>query len=366
MPDGWSLEDAAWKTELPGRGHSSPVVWGDHVYLTSADDAAGKFYVVALNTADGAIAWTREYAFTPIRIHPLNSHASSSPTADEHGVYALLFGGDTSLVIAINHDGEEQWTHDLGPSATMHGPSLSPMIYEGKLIFSFEQEENSEGIGSAWFAFNTKSGNIAWKLERITGTKASSSTPCVYGDRIVFASQIHGITAVNPSDGGVAWEDASLLPTRVIGSPVVVDDVIFATCGVRGGGLKLVGVRAKDEVEVVHAIEERFIPYITTPVAKDGLLYTFHDRGEVTCVDVESGDVVWSDRRREKYFGSPIIVGDQIIALSDKGEVVVLKTGREYVELAKYDLGEECHSTPAFADGSLYLRTVSHLTCIEK
>lgn len=373
IPARWSPEDLAWKTPLPGTGNASPVVWGDQVYVTSADPATGTFSLLALNVSDGAVVWKREYPFKPVRVHTLNSFATSTPAVDVDGVYTMSFGDDQSLVIAVAHDGTERWTKDFGATSTMHGPSQSPMIHDGTLVFSFEQEINRNGLESFWYALDTKTGETVWCLDRDTSGKASSSVPCVYntpsGDSwIVFSSFGHGITAVDPKTGAVVWEQKDAMTARVISSPVVAGEYIVATCGRRGGGLQLLvvqpGAGEGAEPRIVHNIEERFVPYVPTPIAVNDLLYTYHDAGTVSCMAIKTGELVWSERLRAKFFGSPVLVGDKLYCVSDSGEVFVLRAGTEFEQLAVNDLGEASHATPAVANGRMFLRTNSHLMCV--
>lgn len=178
IPASWTEKDVAWKVALAGKGRSSPVVWDDTVYVTSADEGSSRFTLQALGVSSGATLWMRSYPFVPGRIHPLNSHASSTPTVDENGVYFLLFGEDRSVVIALDHEGTELWSRDFGPLAGQHGPSQSPMISQGMLVFSLEHELNP-GLESFWYALSLKNGETVWRLERETGESSSSSVPCV-------------------------------------------------------------------------------------------------------------------------------------------------------------------------------------------
>ncbi len=373
IPSTWSQSDLAWTTPLPGTGNASPVVWGDTVYVTSADPATGTFSLLALNVADGAVAWKRDYTFEPIRVHTLNSFATSTPAVDERGVYAMSFGKDQALVIAVGHDGTERWTKDFGATSTMHGPSQSAMIFDGMLVFSLEQEINRTGLESHWYAVDAETGETVWCLDRDTSAKASSSVPCVYrtadgADWLVFSSFAHGMTAVDPKTGEVVWEQKDAMTARVISSPVVAGENIIATCGRRGGGLQLLvvqpGTGEGSEPRIVHNIEERFVPYVPTPLALNDLLFTFHDAGTVSCVAIKTGELVWSERLRAKFFGSPVLVGDRLYCVSESGEVFVLRAGAEFEQLGVNDLGEASHATPAVANGRMFLRTNSQLMCV--
>jgi len=373
IPTEWTQDDLTWKIQLPGDGNASPVVWGDTVYITSADRDSGTFSLHALRASDGEVEWKRDYTFEPIRVHNLNSFASSTPAVDENGVYTMSFGKDQSLVIALDHTGEEMWTKEFGTSSTMHGPSQSPMLYNGMLIFSLEQEINRKGLQSYWYALDGKTGETVWRLDRDTSAKASSSAPCVYQteggkDWLVFSSFAHGVTAVDPETGMVVWEEKDAMTARVISSPVIAGEYIISTCGRRGGGLQLLVVQPNGgegtKPRIIHNIEERFVPYVPTSVASGDLLYTFHDAGTISCMAVKTGEVIWSERVRAKFFGSPVLVGDKLYCISDSGEVFVLRAGTKFDQLAVNDLGEGSHATPAVANGRMFLRTNTQLMCV--
>ncbi|MDP7639252.1 MAG: PQQ-binding-like beta-propeller repeat protein [Candidatus Hydrogenedentes bacterium] len=372
IPSSWSEADLAWKIELSGKGHSSPVIWDDTVYVTSADEEAKVASLLAVRASDGSTMWKRDYAFEPLKLHALNSHASSTPAVDEQGVYTLWFVSSQSLAIAVDHRGEELWRRELGPMATTHGPGLSPIVYEGALIFSLEHERNAD-VQSRWYGLDLASGETVWSLDRETGESASSSAPCVYRspavkEWVIFTSRAHGITAINPQDGTIAWEEKSALPARAVSSPVLAKDLIVATCGVSNQGTRLTAVRPADgpasAPQVVHSIEERFVPYVPTPIAVDDLLFLYHDRGEVTCIEIESGKTLWSERPGGKFYGSPVLVEDRLYCIDTSGQVVVLRAAASYERLAINDLGEASHATPAVANGRMILRTNSRLSCI--
>ena len=372
IPAKWSDEDLAWKITLPGMGHSSPVIWNDTVYVTSADEKEKLFSLLAVRASDGGRVWKREYAFEPLSIHVLNSHASNTPAVDEDGIYTLWFGQNQSRAVAVDHEGTELWRRDFGGIAARHGPSLSPMIYQDMLVFSLEHERDAT-LQSHWYALDLRNGEIVWRVERETSESASSSVPCVYrsgtgNESLIFTSRAHGITAVDPTNGAVIWEEKSAMPARVVSSPVLAEGLIVTTCGESTKGIRLMAVRPTDgqtsPPQIVHFIEEKFVPYLPTPVAVDGLLFLFQDRGAVTCIETESGQVLWSERPGGKFIGSPVLVEDRLYCINTKGQVVVLKAAAEYEHLALNDLGEPSQSTPAVAGGRMVLRTNSGLSCI--
>lgn len=373
IPVQWTQADFAWRVTLPGSGHSSPVIWDDMAFVTCAGEDAQVFSLLRIRASDGETIWKRDYQFATPEIHPLNSHATSTPAVDERGVYTIWYGENDALVVAVSHDGEEMWRRTFGPSVSINGPSQSPMVYEGKLVFTFEQEENDVGLQSYWYALDCSTGETVWRLDRETSDKASSSVPCIYRapngeEQLIFSSRAHGLTAIDPADGTVVWEEQAALPVRVISSPVLAGNLIVATCGAGSRGVQLSTVRPVGEnasnAQIVYTSDERFVPYVPTSIAVDNLLFLYQDRGSVTCMEIETGAVLWSERPGGKFFGSPVLVDGRLYCINTAGQVVVLSAAPEYELLAINDLGEPSNATPAVAGGRMLLRTRSHLMCI--
>ncbi len=372
IPTKWSDNELAWKISLPAGGNSSPVVWGDTVYVTSGDGDTGVYSISAVAAVDGEVRWRKDYPLVPRRVHQLNGYATSTPAADASGVYVLWFGEGQSFAAGLDHDGQELWKRDFGNISSMHGPSSSPMVYDGKLVFTLENESANPALKSYWYALDCATGETIWKTERDASEKASSTVPCLYptasGDWLIFSSFAHGITAVDAQTGNVVWEKSETMIARTIGSPTLAGDIVIATCGRRGGGMRLVGIDLSQgegaTPPILHCIEEKFVPYVPTPIAVNDLLFTFHDNGTVSCMAVKTGEIIWSERLRAQFFGSPVLVGDRLYCIGDRGEVVVLRAGPEFEELARNELGEGSHATPAVANGRMFLRTNTQLMCI--
>jgi len=229
----------------------------------------------------------------------------------------------------------------------------------------------STDADSWWIAVDKKSGQVRWKLKRKTGPKTSYSTPCLYAPavgarQLIFNSNSHGITAVDPENGAVIWEVASALPNRIVSSPVIADGLIIGTCGDGGSGKRLIAIRpgSSDKSvppEEVYKIEDSSATYVPTAVAKGDLLFTFHDRGDVSCLRSATGQRLWKERPAGKFFGSPVCVDGKLYCMTTDGDVVVIKAAETYELLATNHLGETSHATPAVAGGRMYLRTYSHL-----
>jgi outer membrane protein assembly factor BamB len=186
---------------------------------------------------------------------------------------------------------------------------------------------------------------------------------------LVFTSQAHGITSVEPNTGKVIWELQSVLPARVVSSPVIAGDLLIGTCGKGSAGKQLSAVRVSsvsnsEPAKVAYTCTGKSAPYVPTPLAKDGLLFTFHDQGDVSCLSINTGQVLWSEKPGGKFYGSPIWVNGLLYCINREGNVVVIKSAPTYELLAINSLGEKSQATPAVADGKMYLRTYSHLISI--
>ncbi|MFC1739279.1 PQQ-binding-like beta-propeller repeat protein [Planctomycetota bacterium] len=375
LPVKWTENEYLWTVKLPGMGHSSPVIWGDKVFITCATKDNGNASLIAYHTTDGKELWKKQYEFEPVKMNELNSIAASTPTVDEKHVYSLWYGKDKTLLVALDHTGRQIWSEDFGVTSMQHGPCSSPILYKDLVIFTQEQNSNSKNPESKWVAVNKQTGQLRWTVNRGLTKQASYSVPCVYTDKqgkdvLIFSSRQHGITAVDPATGELVWETKDILPARVVSSPVIAGDLILNTCGSGGGGEQLAVVRAPQTAEqkpqVAYTSRERFIPYVSTGIGVNNLFFLYHDQGMVTCLDSTTGNIKWSEKPAGRYYSSPVYANDTLYCIDMDGKFVVLKAEDSYEILGIMDLGEETQASVSIADGRIFLRTLTRLVCVGK
>ncbi len=377
IPVKWSQGDYNWRIELPGSGPSSPVVWDEKVFTTCADASVPKGILVAVDAGTGKTLWQKEYPLSRSRMNSRNSYATGTPALAADGVYVLWSTAKEMVLAALDHDGGELWQREFGPTTSSHGPGISPVVVDDLVVFSREQKVNSDAASSEWIALDRRSGQTRWTVPRNTGA-ISYSTPCLYSAkggsaRLVFTSQEHGITVVDPRQGKVVWEAQSALIARVASSPVLAGDLIVGTCGQGGGGKCITAIKPpaspnRSPTEAFRS-EDRAsgtIPYVSTSLSKDGLLFSYHDQGNVCCRRAATGEILWTEKPAGAYYGSPVWVDGRLYCITREGEVVVVRAAPEYELLAVNSLGERSDATPAVADERMYLRTASQLMCIGK
>ncbi|MHC4654802.1 MAG: PQQ-binding-like beta-propeller repeat protein, partial [Planctomycetota bacterium] len=351
IPIKWTQKDYNWKVKLPGVGYSSPVIWGEKVFVTCGDQKAGRGILLALSVPDGKVLWQKQCSLTKYRMNSSNSYATATPAADGDHVYALWATANQTLLVALDHDGEQVWRKTFGGFNCQHGPGISPIVVNDIVVFTHEHERIVNDAQSVWIAVDRKSGKKRWELERQTSPKTSYSTPCVYSSGtdkplLVFTSFAHGITGVDPRTGAVVWEAKSAFISRVISSPVIAGELLIGTCGDGSSGKRLIAIRPgkgskSAEPKEAYKIESSTVTYVPTSVAKDGLLFTFHDRGEVSCLRSATGEQLWREKPAGPFYGSPVWVNGNLYCITRKGEVVVVKAASTYELLAVNPLGEE-------------------------
>jgi outer membrane protein assembly factor BamB len=370
LPSEWSAADYAWTIDLPGRGLSSPVVWNDRLFVTSADAAAPKGILQAVEPATGEILWQRATPLTSAKMNRLNSYATGTPALAENRVYTLWCTAQQLILEARDHDGRMIFQKDFGPTVSSHGPGVSPMLVDGLVVFTHEQRSDLPGF---WIAVDAETGQERWRIQR-DHDQISYSTPCLrsspQGSReLVFTSLSHGFTGVAPADGALLWNVPEALPARVVSSPVLAGTLVVGSCGRGGGGVRLSAVQppaATGRPGMLKWSQERnsATPYVPTSLYHDGLLYTFHDQGTISCLDAASGDILWSEKPAGRFYGSPVWAAGRIYCITREGQCVVLQAGRTYQLLAVNELGEVSDATPAVADERMFLRTATKLMCL--
>jgi outer membrane protein assembly factor BamB len=370
LPARFSQSDYNWKIELPGTGHSSPVIWGDRIFLTCAPEGTAKRMAVCVNAADGRIVWQHASETETFRQHADNSYASMSPAVDDERVYVWWGAPTGSALTALDQkDGHELWKKELGPFVSQHGPGSSPIVFEKSVILYFDQDNPKSFVAS----FDAKTGAQQWKLER-SGTMSTASTPCILQSsnglaEVLLISQTVGMTAVDARNGTVKWEIPGLLTKRCVASPIVTDSgLVIAQCG-EGRAESFVyavqppanGKPAKKIYEVI-----RTGGYVPTPIAIGPLLFLWKEDGLVTCLRAATNEQVWSERVPGPFYGSPVAVNGRLYNMTRRGDLVVLNAAEKFEEVARIPLGEGSHATPAVSGGRMYLRTFTHLISVGK
>ena len=368
VPVRWTEADYAWKADLPGSGHSQPVIWGEKVFVTCASEDGAERKVVSLDLSSGASRWVRRFPAEVHEKHRLNSYASSTPAVDGDRVYAAFSSPSAYRLHALDHDGKELWTRDLGRFQSQHGNGTSPILHEGLVILGNDQDGPS-----SVFAVEAATGEVRWKAERRT-QEVAYGTPCILRreggkPELILTSHAHGISSLDLATGALNWE-ARVFDKRTVSSPVLAaSGLVLAACGSGGGGNFLVAVRpgGKGDITETHVAYKlvRSIPYVTTPVVVDDLVVLWGDRGVVSAIEGATGKVLFQERVEGTFAGSPVRAGDRIYCMSAEGEAVVIKVGRKFELLARNPLGEGSHSTPAIGGGRMLLRTFGRVLCVK-
>jgi outer membrane protein assembly factor BamB len=287
-------------------------------------------------------------------------------------VYVAWSDPEHTMLRAFNHRGDEAWAIDLGPWVSQHGFGTSPVVYDDLVIVTSSQEETKRAGApqpkeSFVVAVEKETGKLRWRTQCGVDT-TSYSVPCVRkndkgADELVFCSTAEGMFALDPKTGRKNWSQP-VFKMRTVSSPLAIDGLVFGTTGSGGGGNYVVALRPGPEPEVAYEVKKE-APYVPTPVARGSLLFLWSDKGIVTCIHAADGKQVWQKRvGGAGYSGSPVRVGDKLYCIDEAGTVVVLAADDTFKEYGRMELKEESRSTPAVADGRMYLRTISHLYSI--
>ncbi len=365
-PDSWSAtENVAWKKPVPGRGNSSPIVWGDRIFLTTAHDSGRRVSLVAFRRTDGTQLWE---TFAPDgrtgRPHYKNGHASATPSTDGKLIYA--FFGSRGLA-AFDFNGKLVWHQDLGDVDNYHGSAGSPLLYKNRLILY----QDFDG-GSFIASFDTATGKQVWRMPRraFVGWGTPVAVRVGTRDEIVVSGQ-SSVTAYDPETGREIWVcDGNSY--EVIPTPVVGHGLVFASSG-RVGPTLAIRPGGKGNVTRTHLAwtSPKGSPFVPSPVLSGDRLYTVNDMASiVTSFEALTGKVLWQGRlgvaQREGFSASPVAVDGKVFFTNDQGDTFVLRDGPAFELLRTNHIGESTLASPALVDGRWYIRTDRSLFAIGK
>jgi len=403
MPLKWSeKENVKWKTAIPGAGHSSPIVWGNRVFVTTAvpedpsvesfrggvymggnrekPDASGYAYrVICLDTDQGGILWSKAVTQQDpkTRRHTKNTYASETPATD--GKYVFASFGSAGLY-CVDFDGNVVWQRDLGLLRVRRGwgTGASPLLFQNTVIVNCDSDDDSYIA-----AFERTTGEPVWRTER--DEKASWGTPFLFraGERTtVVTNASKHMRGYGAATGKLLWECAggSMIP---VPSPVATQDLVFLSSGhnlsfvqpqpiiaVRSGALgDITPLKGETQSQGVAWSRPKGGAYVPSPIAVDDYLYVPLDRGTLTCYEARTGKLVYEKQKlgtRNAITASPMAGDGRIYIQTEDGECYVVKPGPTFEILAVNKLDEVFCASPAVSGGKLFLRGRKHLYCIGK
>lgn len=367
IPTVWTEKDYDWVVDIPGVGHAAPIIWGDRLFVTTATDEGRLRHLFCLDSATGKEIWSRSQGFNTNPKHAKSSYASSTPATDGERVYVAFADQEKYTLTAYDFDGNLLWRNLLGPFSSQHGQGTSPIVFEDLVILANDQDGASSII-----AVNRLTGRTVWSTPR-TSREASYATPIIVeaaSERpiLVAVAGATGITGHDPWSGETLWS-TNPFPKRTVASPVLHNGLVLATCGSGGKASDLIGVDPNGSGNVAESHVKlhltRSIPYVPTLISHGGLLFSWGDGGVVSCLDTGDDKVLWQERVGGSYSGSPICIDGKIYAISESGEVVVVGAAPSFHLYGRSPLGDASHSTPAVANGRLYLRSFHKLACLK-
>lgn len=367
--DTWSPKaPVKWKVPLTGRANSSPIVWGEQVYVTNAYDNGKRLSVIAINRADGKKAWE---TFVPQNgvewVHYKNGYASATPVTDGERIYASF--GRHGLV-AIDMAGKIAWHHRFGAINNYHGPAGSPILYKDR-IFLFQDHEGGSDQRAFVAAFDKLTGKTLWQTTR--RETVGWGTPVVINagdhDELIVSSQGR-VTGYDPDTGRELWLVRGNT-YEVIPTPVVGHGLVFCSSG-RAGPTFAIRPGGSGDVSSSHVAwsTSRGSPFVPSGIIVGDLLYLVNDMQSIlTVYEAATGTLVYQNRlgvaMREGFSASPVAVNGKIFFTNDEGQTFVVEAGRTFKLLHVNELGAQTLASPALVDGVWYWRTEEALLAIQ-
>lgn len=376
-------ENLIWKVELPGVGNSSPVVWGKHLFLQSADIDGKQRSLLCVDTTDGSIRWQKSIPAESAKIRADSSLASSTPTTDGKAVYVSFWNGKEILLAAYDFAGDALWSKVLGTFNSQHGAGASPILYKDTLILANDMDKDDfttkvpNERPSMLMAFDKRTGQLLWEMPRVAERTCYSAPFLLHKhgqkapDLVITSST--AVTGYNVETGAKLWEakgwqeHALKAPMRTVASPALADDVLCVCSGGDAGRFAIgLDLRGPDAPQRIWENRKDF-PYVPSPLARGEHFYFVNDRGFAGCYHARTGKCMWFERVADTGFhSSPLLIDGNIYAPSIAGDVYVFAAEPTFRLLARNELGETIRATAAVVDGRLYLRGERHLFCIGK
>jgi outer membrane protein assembly factor BamB len=362
--DGSKNESVLWKAEIPGDGHSSPIVLGKRVFISTALAETQERVLLCLDRDSGKELWRRTVVTTPLeRKHRENSYASSTPATDGERVYITFLDGLDAVVAAYDLNGDQQWLVRPGRFTSVHGFSSSPVIFEDKVII------NGDHDGDAWIAaLARKDGTTLWKVPRENKTR-SYCTPLIRdlaGRTQMILSGSKCVASYDPRNGQRHWIIDG--PTEQFVASVVYNpkhDMLFVTGGYPDHHILGVKPNGQGNITQTHIVwrTNKGVSYVPSPISEGDYFVVVSDSGIASCFHAATGEQYWNERVGPHAHSSIVSANGLVYCTTDDGTTTVIKPGPTFEVVARNPLGEPCFSSPAISEGRVFVRGARHLFC---
>jgi outer membrane protein assembly factor BamB len=377
IPATWSdTQNLAWKTKLPGKGSSSPVVVGDKIFLTafsgyglSAEDPGNrsnlKLHVLCLSLTDGRVIWDRQIDPSPEEQKASkrvvdHGYASPTPCADEKNVYAF-FG--PSGVVAFSHSGDELWRRSVGTKTAGFGAAASPILFEDLVIMNASIEDG------AIYGIEKSTGDVRWRTDEID---RAWTTPTLVtmnnGSTELVVNQKEAILGLDPKTGSRLW-NCDAIEDYIVPCVVADGETLYCSGG-RSNKTFVIKAGGRGDVSESNLVWDVSLgANVTSPILVDGYLYWSHDKSIALCLRASDGEMMFRERlpTRSRVYASIVSDGEKLFLTTRDAGVLVLKASPKYEELSINKLGDEgelFNATPAIVDRRLLIRSDQNLYCV--
>jgi len=382
LPVEWSEEEnIVWKTDIPGESWSSPIVWGDYIFVTTATDEGKNCHVIAVDRKTGNIRWNKIVFAQEAEQnkHAMNTYATPTPVTDGKTVYAVFSGGS---FVALDFDGNIRWTNNDLKYYSQHGLGASPILYGDLLIFAVNPSNREEPKKLGWqdpweksylLALDKNTGKERWRGKRGNSIIAHA-TPIVAqvnGKDQIISPAGDVMQGFDPADGKLIWT-IERKGEPCVPSPVVGDGLVY-TVSSKTAPILAVRPDGRGDCTATHIAwqQDGYSPMIASFLYVKPCLYTCTDNRNINCLDANTGKFLWQlPLKSGDLSPSPVHADGKIYVLSEQGTTTVLKPSADPAKpaeiIAKNELKEQCRASMAIAGKQLVIRTDKRLWCIGK
>ncbi|HTU17117.1 MAG TPA: PQQ-binding-like beta-propeller repeat protein [Gemmataceae bacterium] len=381
LPFTWSeSQNIHWKTPILGKGHSSPIIWGDRVFVTTCLEAKGDRVLVCLDRRDGKVLWQRVVLNAKLEHkHSLNSFASSTPATDGKHVWVAFLDFPNMQVACYDYEGKREWMCSPGTLVSTHGFCSSPILHKDLLILNGDQDKRyREATGEGFLvALDKETGKERWRVDRPNRTRSYCTPILIHPVNKPEQTQLvlsgsKCVTGYDADTGKLLWIIDG--PTeQYVASLVYLDDVLFLTTGFPEYHLMGISPDGRGNItkskyirwHIPHKVNRRDgASYVPSPIAANGHFYVCSDTGFLSCLETHTGERLWKEKLARHVSASPLLADGHLYFIDDDGTTHILKANAEFTVLHKNKLDDECYASPAISQGQLFIRGLHNLYCI--